>query len=167
MGDEPFRPPMTSLSDRNTEEVMSNEVYGIWKDEMVQPNAGSQGTPDDPIIDVKASVKVPDGLWAVFAKIDVDNNSEAHQIVHLALRANTMIDRSVVKLAPNGKADHTSVPLMTLAHFPGTRTSRVNEIWLGLWDTGAPPDVKVGRSRIIAMRLNHFVLEPSPGTNNK
>lgn len=143
---------------------MSNEVYGVWDDTMKPPNFGAQATPEKPIIDVCASIKVPDGLWAVYAKIDVNSDSSTHEIVHFALRAGTSEDHSVVKLAPNGKADHASVPLMTLAYFAGERTKRVNTIWLGLWDIGDPPNIKVGRSKIIAMRLSHFIFEPSPGT---
>lgn len=143
---------------------MSDEVYGVWKDEMLPPNAGAQGTPDKPVIDVRGSVKVPDGLWVVHAKIDVDNEGSTHQTVHLALRANTMEDHAVVRLAPQSAADRTSVSLMLLAHFPGTRTNRVNTINLGLWDTGDPPNVKVGRLKIIARRTTHWVMEPSPGT---
>jgi hypothetical protein len=144
---------------------MSDEVYGVWKDEMVSPNAGALGTPAKPVVDVKASVKVPDGLWVVHAKIGVDNEASTHQTVSLVLHANTLTDHAVVRLAPQSSADRTSVSLMLLAHFPGTRTWRANTISLGLWDKGDPPDVKVGRMKIIAQRTTYWIMEPSPGTS--
>lgn len=143
---------------------MSDEVYGVWKDQMMSPNAGALGTPANPVVDVTASVKVPDGLWVVHAKIVVDNEAAIHQTVSLVLQANTLMDHAVVRLAPQSSADRTSVSLMLLAHFPGSRTWRANTISLGLWDKGDPPDVKVGRMKIIAQRTTHWIMELSPGT---
>lgn len=152
---------------------MSNEVYAVWEDKMRQPNAGALGTPEKPIVDVVASVLVPDGLWAVFGKIEVNNNSSNFQSVKFTIAGDggpllsSPSDSSMVKLGRDGTADYASLALMILLHFPGSRTKRVNKIFLGLWDTGFPPDITMGRAKIIAMRVNHFIMEPSHGTTNQ
>lgn len=132
---------------------------------MVSPNAGAQGTPAKPVVDVKASIKVPDGLWIVHAKIGVDNEGSTYQTASLVLQADAIRDHVTVRLGPQSTADRTSVSLMLLASFPGTRTWRANTISLGLWDKGDPPDVKVGRMKIIAQRTTYWIMEPSPGTS--
>jgi hypothetical protein len=154
--------------------TMADEVYATYEDDLKPLNAGSLGTPDKPVIDVKASVYVPDGLWVIFAKANVYNNSGVDQLIHLALRAiargdgpeqTVGEDHSVVKVGPNGKADRACASFLATAYFPGKATGRVNRIVVGHWDTGAPPNIKIGRIRIVAMRTTHWVLEPSPGTH--
>ena len=147
---------------------MSNEVYSVWRDTMKQPNAAAIGTPNKPVNDVVASMKVPDGLWVVFARIEVNNNEPKSQLVAFTLTADGFDkphDVARVKVGPQGQDDYDSVSLMIPMHFPGTRTQRVNGIFLGLYDTGDPPDIEVGRAKITAMRVNHWILEPSPGTS--
>ena len=153
---------------------MADQVFAVYEDSLKTLNAGALGTPEKPVIDVKASVSVPDGLWVIFAKANVYNGSSVDQLIHLALRAvargdgaevTVGEDHSVVKVGPNGKADRASASFLATAYFPGTATARINKIVLGHWDTGAPPNIKIGRIKIVAMRTTHWVLEPSPGTH--
>ena len=152
---------------------MADEVYAVWEDEMKALNAVAQGAPDKPIIDVKASVYVPDGLWVIFARANVYNGGSVDQTIHLALRAiargdgadvTAAEDHCVVRVGPSGKADRASASFLATAYFPGAAGGRVNRIVVGHWDTGAPPNIKLGRIKIVAMRTTHWVMEPSPGT---
>lgn len=143
---------------------MSNEVYCVYHDGMKSPNVGSQGTPNDPQVDVVVGMKVPDGMWMVYGRIEVNNNEPKAQLVTLALVGEGGLaepcDVARVKVGAQAQADYASVSLMVPMHFAGTNTNRVNDIFLGLHDTGTPPSIQVGRAKIVAMRVDGFVLNP-------
>lgn len=148
---------------------MSDEVYFVYHDDMRQPNAGALGTPSKPVNDVRLGMKVPDGMWMVFARIEVNNNEPKSQLVTFALTGDggwaAPHDVARVKVGPQAQADYASVSLMVPMHFPGTNTNRVNGIFLGLYDTGAPPSIEVGRAKITAMRVNAFLIPEGPFAN--
>jgi hypothetical protein len=143
---------------------MSTEVYGVWNDEMQDYNftalGGTQG-----VLAAFASIKVPDGLWAIFGNVDLNNDSGTNQLLDVRLKAAVGQDRRLVKLGANTELDLASVSLMLLEAFPGTDTGRVNRISIGIWNnytsTSQVPAIKVGRIKIIAMRVNSFLNEPA------
>ena len=143
---------------------MSELTFGVWEDEMRKPNAGAFGG-EKGNLDVKCSLKVPDGLWHVMAVADVDNNDPFAHMVELKLIGDKATDYRVVRLAKNGSADKATVSFLMLEHFPGTNENRVNDISLGIWnhhETGKDiPNIRIGRMRIIARRIPHWVMEPN------
>lgn len=144
---------------------MSNEVYSIWKDEMRNQYIGALGG-EDGVLDIFGTVKVPDGLWAVFGKIDLENDTMLYQQVDVRLHAKAAVDRRVIQLGPKGKLHRAALSLMLLEAFPGNDKKRKNEIHIGIWNhyekPSQTPKIKGGRIKIIAMRLNHFINESYP-----
>ena len=143
---------------------MSTEVYGVWNDEMQDYHGTSLGGTQG-VLATFASIKVPDGLWAIFGNIDLNNDSGTNQLLDVRLRAAVGQDRRLVKLGANTELDLASVSLMLLEAFPGTDTGRVNKISIGIWNnytsSSQVPAIKVGRIKIIAMRVNSFLNEPA------
>ena len=148
---------------------MSSTAYGVYRDAM--ENIGwSCGTD---VLCAHASVYVCEGHWACFGTMDLNNEGNDSHRVEVRLLASTMKawDRKIVRLEPDGHADHASVSTMLMVKYPGNNTERKYAISIGVW---IPPEdisdsvrssVKMGRSKIIAMRLDAFTWEQSPGTH--
>lgn len=144
---------------------MSNEVYSVWRNEMVPLYHGALGGSDG-VLDSKATLKVPDGLWLVLAKVNLNNQTPGYQTLKVRLQSGDDSDTSVVRIGPDSGADQAAVSLQMLKHFPGDEKKRVNNVSLGVvshWNSpGEVPKVLVGRIKIVAMRVNHYVVEPYP-----
>ena len=143
---------------------MTTKVFSVFKDKTTPPNGGAiSGT-----LDVKATLKVPDGKYLVVAKMNVDNDTSSTQTVDCRLVAGAAFDRNIVRLAPSGTTNVDNGALaFTLVHtFPGTSEVRHNEIHIGIMSPqqGSSPNVAAGRLKITAMSVDSILNEPAPGS---
>ncbi len=69
------------------------------------------------------TLAVPDGAWAIFAKMNVDNDDTAStHTLDCILKANgKVIDENLIRVAPSGvqRLDNFEVTLMAAVNFPG------------------------------------------------
>lgn len=84
---------------------------------MRQPNIGALG-----VLDVFARLKVPDGMYFIIAKMNIDNDSKTVQTVDARLVAGQDSDRNIVRVGPSGETSWDMAALtFTVVHtFPGT-----------------------------------------------
>jgi|SRR5215203_1018114 len=141
---------------------MPTKVFSVFKDKTTPPNPGAiSGT-----LDVKATLKVPDGKYFIVAKMNVDNDTSSTQTVDCRLQAGADFDRNIIRLGASGTTnlDNAAVAFTVMHTFSGTSEVRHNDIFLGLMSPaqGSPPNVAAGRLKITAMSVDSIINEPAP-----
>ena len=92
--------------------AMNTETFSVFKDQAIKVNSAT------PV----ATLLVPDGQWAIFAKLNLDNDSPEVHTVNCKLSAGVDFDQNVARLGPSGlnNTDMAALAFNVVHTFPGT-----------------------------------------------
>lgn len=103
-----------------------------------------------------ATLRVPDGSWVIFAKMNVDNDdAKAVHTVDCRLNAGIDFDQNVVRLYPSGtnSVDMGALSFNVVHTFPGTSAQPKNDITLVCVLDKEGSNVAAGRIKITAIEV--------------
>ena len=132
----------------------NTETFSVFKDKSAKISSGS----------TLATLLVPDGLWVIFAKMNLDNDAPEVHTVDCRLNAGVDFDQNVARLGPSGltHTDMAALSFNVVHSFPGTSAEVKNAITLvcSLDKSGA--NVAAGRIKITAIRVASISNKPAP-----
>jgi hypothetical protein len=131
----------------------NTETFSVFRDQATKIISGT----------TLATLLVPDGQWAIFAKMNLDNDAPEAHTVDCKLSAGVDFDQNVVRLRPSGvtNTDMAALAFNVVHTFPGTSEQAKNAITLvGVLDKGGA-NVAAGRIKITAIRVASISNKPA------
>jgi hypothetical protein len=131
----------------------NTDTFSVFKDQAFKINSGT------PV----ATLLVPDGPWAIFAKMNLDNDSPEVHTVDCKLSAGVDFDQNVARLGPSGlnNTDMAALAFTVVHTFPGASEQPKNAITLLCVLDKAAANVAAGRIKITAMRVASISNKPA------
>ena len=133
--------------------AMNTETFSVFKDQAIKVNSAT------PV----ATLLVPDGQWAIFAKLNLDNDSPEVHTVNCKLSAGVDFDQNVARLGPSGlnNTDMAALAFNVVHTFPGTSSEAKNAITLLCSLDKTTANVAAGRIKITAIRVASITNKPA------
>jgi hypothetical protein len=131
----------------------TTQTFSVHRDQATKIVSGS----------TLATLLVPDGQWAIFAKMNLDNDTSQVHTVDCKLSAGVDFDQNVARLGPTGlnNTDMAALAFNVVHTFPGESEQPKNAVTLlGVLDT-AGANVAASRIKITAIRVASITNKPA------
>jgi hypothetical protein len=131
----------------------NTETFSVFNDQATKIISGT----------TLATLLVPDGRWAIFGKMNLDNDAPEVHTVDCKLSAGVDFDQNDARLGPSGlnNTDMAALAFNVVHTFPGTSEQAKNAITLLCVLDKAGANVAAGRIKITAIRVASISNHPA------
>ena len=133
--------------------AMNTETFSVFKDQAIKVNSAT------PV----ATLLVPDGQWAIFAKLNLDNDSPEVHTVNCKLSAGVDFDQNVARLGPSGVEQHRhgGAGVQRRAYVSGHELTSQERDHVAVFLDKTTASVAAGRIKITAIRVASITNKPA------